>query len=275
MLKIRIKNHRVNNLFQLSNIRINVLPKEIFALIGKSGSGKSTVAKIVVGLLQNEKGSVQVNGVELNDHNERLIPQFFKAGYLPQNLHLKPFHTVLDFLNIIFQKSTSPQKEINKYVKIFHLQKILSTQVTHLSGGEKQKLGILNAISEPIEYLVLDEPFSQLDTEQKLEFATIIQEIIEIKNIPCLLISHDLSDVKEHIDVYGADNHLRLTGKHETQSIDSFSYGVSDRGASIRIPIATVEKGWKGWLEDRRPNSAADPYKVAARIIKTVKTAKY
>jgi len=79
--------------------------------------------------------------------------------------------------------------------------------------------------------------------------------------------------VKEHIEVYGADNHLRLTGKHETQTIDQFSYGVSDRGASIRIPIATVEKGWKGWLEDRRPNSAADPYKVAARIIKTVKTA--
>jgi len=78
--------------------------------------------------------------------------------------------------------------------------------------------------------------------------------------------------VKEHIAVYGADNHLRLTGKHETQSIDTFSYGVSDRGASIRIPIATVENGWKGWLEDRRPNSAADPYKVAARIIKTVKT---
>jgi glutamine synthetase len=47
---------------------------------------------------------------------------------------------------------------------------------------------------------------------------------------------------------------------------------VSDRGASIRIPIATVERGWKGWLEDRRPNSAADPYKVAARIVKTVKT---
>lgn len=79
--------------------------------------------------------------------------------------------------------------------------------------------------------------------------------------------------VKEHIEVYGHDNHLRLTGKHETQSIDQFSYGVSDRGASIRIPIATVDRGWKGWLEDRRPNSAADPYKVAARIIETVKNA--
>ena len=80
--------------------------------------------------------------------------------------------------------------------------------------------------------------------------------------------------VKEHIAVYGADNDQRLTGDHETQSIDKFSFGVSDRGASIRIPVATVENGWKGWLEDRRPNSEADPYKVAARIIKTVKTAK-
>jgi len=79
--------------------------------------------------------------------------------------------------------------------------------------------------------------------------------------------------IKAHIDAYGADNHLRLTGKHETQSIDKFSYGISDRGASIRIPIATVENGWRGYLEDRRPNSAADPYRVAARIIRTVKKA--
>ena len=80
--------------------------------------------------------------------------------------------------------------------------------------------------------------------------------------------------VKEHIDVYGAYNDQRLTGDHETQSINEFSYGVSDRGASIRIPIMTVEKGWKGWLEDRRPASNGDPYKIAARIIKTVKSAK-
>jgi glutamine synthetase len=78
--------------------------------------------------------------------------------------------------------------------------------------------------------------------------------------------------VKEHTDVYGADNEQRLTGKHETASILDYSYGISDRGASIRIPLATVQRGWHGYLEDRRPNSAADPYKVAARIIKTVKS---
>jgi glutamine synthetase len=80
-------------------------------------------------------------------------------------------------------------------------------------------------------------------------------------------------NVKEHIDVYGADNDMRLTGAHETQSIDQFSYGVSDRGSSIRIPVSTVQHGWKGRLEDRRPASNADPYKVAAVIIKTTKKA--
>ena len=78
----------------------------------------------------------------------------------------------------------------------------------------------------------------------------------------------------EHIAVYGAYNDQRLTGLHETASIHDFSYGVSDRGASIRIPIITVEQGWKGWLEDRRPASNGDPYKIAGRIIKTVKSAK-
>ena len=73
------------------------------------------------------------------------------------------------------------------------------------------------------------------------------------------------------IEVYGAHNEQRLTGLHETQSIDKFSYGVSDRGASIRIPLYTVQHDWSGYLEDRRPNSEADPYKVAATIIKVVK----
>jgi glutamine synthetase len=79
--------------------------------------------------------------------------------------------------------------------------------------------------------------------------------------------------IERHMSVYGAHNDQRLTGKHETQSIDQFSYGVSDRGASIRIPVSTVVDGWKGRLEDRRTASNADPYKVAAAIIKTSKEA--
>jgi glutamine synthetase len=79
--------------------------------------------------------------------------------------------------------------------------------------------------------------------------------------------------IDRHMSVYGANNDQRLTGLHETQAIDEYSYGVSDRGASIRIPIGTVQDGWKGRLEDRRTASNADPYKVAAAIIKTTKEA--
>ncbi len=78
-------------------------------------------------------------------------------------------------------------------------------------------------------------------------------------------------NIERHISVYGEANDQRLTGKHETQSIDMFSYGVSDRGASIRIPITTMTDGWVGRLEDRRTASNADPYKVAAAIVKTTK----
>ena len=76
--------------------------------------------------------------------------------------------------------------------------------------------------------------------------------------------------VEKHISVYGADNDQRLTGQHETQSIDQFSYGVSDRGASIRVPHAFVKADYKGYLEDRRPNSQADPYRIASRVLKTI-----
>ncbi|MEP4076737.1 glutamine synthetase beta-grasp domain-containing protein [Haloferula sp.] len=75
---------------------------------------------------------------------------------------------------------------------------------------------------------------------------------------------------EEHIAAYGPDNHLRLTGLHETQSIDQFSWGVADRGASIRVPHSFANNDWKGYLEDRRPNSQGDPYQIASRILKTV-----
>ena len=75
----------------------------------------------------------------------------------------------------------------------------------------------------------------------------------------------------DHLAVYGAGNERRLTGAHETASIDRFSYGASDRGASIRIPIHTRSNGWKGYLEDRRPAADGDPYLITARIIETVR----
>jgi glutamine synthetase len=75
---------------------------------------------------------------------------------------------------------------------------------------------------------------------------------------------------EEAISVYGSGNNLRLTGKHETQNIDEFTWGVSDRGASIRIPLSTSIE-WKGYLEDRRPGANADPYLITEYLAREIK----
>ena len=77
-------------------------------------------------------------------------------------------------------------------------------------------------------------------------------------------------NLMDHIAVYGPDNDKRLTGKHETAPWNKFSYGVADRGASIRVPHSFVNNGYKGYLEDRRPNSQGDPYQIASQILKTI-----
>ncbi len=78
-------------------------------------------------------------------------------------------------------------------------------------------------------------------------------------------------NLKDHIDVYGPDNDKRLTGKHETAPWNKFSYGVADRGASIRVPHSFVKSDlYRGYLEDRRPNSQGDPYQIASQILKTI-----
>ena len=75
----------------------------------------------------------------------------------------------------------------------------------------------------------------------------------------------------ETIAAYGKSNELRLTGGFETAALDRFSYGVASRDTSVRIPTAVVEGGWKGYLEDRRPSSGCDPYRVALQLCKFIK----
>ena len=98
-----------------------------------------------------------------------------------------------------------------------------------------------------------------------------LSEVGGASNLETLLPTFDKYK-NEHIAVYGPDNHLRLTGLHETQSIDKFNYGVANRGASIRVPHSFVNNGYRGYLEDRRPNSQGDPYKIASRILQTIAT---
>ena len=74
---------------------------------------------------------------------------------------------------------------------------------------------------------------------------------------------------KEHMEVYGSGNEQRMTGKHETAAYDKFSFGVGNRGASVRIGNLTVDEK-QGYFEDRRPSSNCDPYLVTAKLCETI-----
>jgi glutamine synthetase len=81
---------------------------------------------------------------------------------------------------------------------------------------------------------------------------------------------NDLSKTHlEDMKSYGDDNHLRMTGELETSSAHTFSWGISDRGCSVRIPVHTINNDWNGYFEDRRPSSSIDPYKATMILLKT------
>ena len=102
-------------------------------------------------------------------------------------------------------------------------------------------------------------------------FSTEYMRVTGGKNYFLALMGAFEKNREEHIAAYGPDNHLRLTGLHETQSIDKFSWGVADRGASIRVPHSFIaDEAYKGYLEDRRPNSEGCPYQIASRVAATI-----
>ena len=78
---------------------------------------------------------------------------------------------------------------------------------------------------------------------------------------------------KTHMKVYGEGNEARMTGGHETASFDKFSWGIANRGASVRVNRACAEEG-KGYFEDRRPASNADPYQITGMLVETVSVIK-
>jgi len=91
---------------------------------------------------------------------------------------------------------------------------------------------------------------------------------IEAIELACEALSEP-SAIQNHLDCYGEDYELRLTGEHETCSYQEYKYGVADRTASVRIPLHVAANNY-GYFEDRRPNANADPYKVSNIITETV-----
>ena len=177
-----------------NNLLINGLSFEIkngtFGVIeGESGIGKTTLLNFIAGLKKPQSGEIILNNKVLSNGSEFVLPEDRNIGYVFQDFALFPHINVKK--NILF---ASKNKNSDFYLKITEILKLeghLQKMPHELSGGLMQRVAICRALMMEPSLLILDEPFSNLDSENSANVKNILSEYILEKNIPCLIVSHD------------------------------------------------------------------------------------
>lgn len=165
---------------------------EKIAFVGETGSGKTSILKIIGGLIQPDSGMILFKNEKIKGPNETLIPGHKKIAYLSQHFELWNNYYVHELLSYANELSESKSEALYKICQIEHL---LNRYSDELSGGEKQRVALAALLTRSPELLLLDEPFSNLDSINKRIIKKVLNEITEEFDLDCILISHDASDI--------------------------------------------------------------------------------
>jgi ABC-type sugar transport system ATPase subunit len=167
------------------------------AIAGETGSGKSTLMKIIGGLVQPTNGNVLFKNVRVEGPEEVLLPGHPGIAYLSQHFELRNHYRVEELLAYSNKLSEEEADHIYEICRITHLMKRKNDQ---LSGGEKQRIALAKLLVTSPELLLLDEPFSNLDMIHKGILKSVIYDLGEKLGITCMLISHDAQDILSWAD---------------------------------------------------------------------------
>jgi len=195
MIKINQIVKKYGKVTALDGISFELQSGKIFAIAGPNGSGKSTLVKIILGLVKNDSGEIYINEEKLNSHY-----QYRKnIGYLPQIGRYPENLTVKEVISMIKDIGDEDESYESDLIDEFDLKEHFDKEVRTLSGGTKQKLGIILAFMFKKQLLILDEPTSGLDPIS----AGKLKKLIKHRNSQgstVLLISHIMSEVEELAD---------------------------------------------------------------------------
>lgn len=174
------------------------------ALFGASGAGKSMTLKCIAGIEKPDKGVIQLNDRVLFDSEKKidLPPQKRKVGYLFQEYALFPNMTVSGNIRTGMRNLPKAEQEdrLKDLIDRFHLNGMERRRPDTLSGGEKQRVALARIFASSPEVLLLDEPFSSLDTLLKLRLFPYILGIIDGFGGETVLVSHDIEEVRRLCD---------------------------------------------------------------------------
>jgi molybdate transport system ATP-binding protein len=187
---------------QLLRIKKQFNKGGITKILGPSGSGKTTLLKMIAGLSSPEGGKIIANGVTWFDAGQKidLSPQKRNAGFVFQNYALFPNMTVLQHL----EYATNDTGWIKRLLQLGQLDKFTNHKPDHLSGGQQQRLAILRALAIKPKLLLMDEPFSALDSKMKTLLIEELKIMITQLDITTIIVSHNLQEL-EMFDGEGID----------------------------------------------------------------------
>ena len=176
----------------IKKLNFSLKKGEIISFIGESGSGKTTFLKCLAGLENIDSGLIELNGRILNDHNKFLDANQRKIGFVFQDNPLFPHLNLLE--NIKFNLNKVDDDELFKLLKLTALIGLENRYPHELSGGEKQRVCIARSLIRKPDLLLLDEPFSNLDSNIKTKIKDEIYRIIKESGITTIFVTHDISD---------------------------------------------------------------------------------
>lgn len=186
----------------LNNLTFQVNSGEYLAIIGESGSGKSTLLRLLYGEHDLSKGSVLWKDKEILGPKYNLVIGYDFMKYVAQEFELMPFTSVEEnvgkFLSNFFPKEK--KERINELLEVVGLTEFAKTKVKSLSGGQKQRVALARAIAKEPEIILLDEPFSHIDSFKKQSLRRRLFKYLKEKEITCIVASHDKGDVLGHAD---------------------------------------------------------------------------
>lgn len=167
------------------------------AIAGETGSGKSSLLKMITGYIQPDSGQTYFKNKRVEGPLEKLLPGHPGIAYLSQYFELRNNYTVSEELSYTNQLSDAEADTIYHICQIGHL---LQRRTNQLSGGEKQRIALARQLVKKPELLVLDEPFSNLDGIHKATIKNVLHNITAQLGITTLLVSHDAADVLSWAD---------------------------------------------------------------------------
>jgi len=184
-----------NESFSL-DVNLEFEEKSFIALFGKSGAGKTSILKMIAGLMEPDKGFINVNGEIWVDTKKNffLQPQERKIGFVFQNYSLFPNMTVRE--NLEFAMPDEKDFELlNHLMEIMEMQDFAGVKPSRLSGGQKQRIAIARALIRKPKILLLDEPLSALDMELGEIIKKMIISLHKEFGLTTIFISHNITDV--------------------------------------------------------------------------------